>query len=834
MVQFRRSLASGAYFITPHPGYSTQRSAAPPQNDPNDTIHPLSPPYGLGSEEMTVPDIISWGIWYIGTETECEQKLDRDLALLVCSGFNAVRIVGIGPLMESSGLNYNITPRADASLNEYLDLLSKLLSKVASHGLKAILLLGSNSPNTAQWEQPDLYREFLVDVCTEVGEHPGLLAYDLYNEPAWNYPWFPSTNKMVTSHWVADSYWTIKSVSPNALVTIGLTHPSDSGSWDPNLIPVDFISYHFYPGKPLYGDPPVAHAINQMASMYYWAKQTSMRPWIIGETALAGTDNPDPSVTKGWWLNEADQKTFADGTLKKSLDCGCDGYSWWQYQEVRWNDGSDYMGLVTRLDPNPAISEQKKPTFFSFGSYGGLSREPQNAVKPAIYDNLDKHPVEILRGNVFDGDGKPLADASILAKRPVSTGSPDSNCYSTLSALDGSFSLKAPPSTLPIIWAEANKPGYGVVDPQIDLNNVVLEAWRDDTWSRRWIASAPGKLNVTTASSDWVIDPTDAFYVGDFDGDGAHELLCAQTLGSTGDFMAMLRFNGFWTIEWTNERDPSKGGGIYPYRQRMVVGDFDGDGADEVLGIGPQGDWLTLFKYQNGDWQWISSTGGNAQHALRPYANNLHAGNFNGSGGELLLGIDAWTTFFRFDTGKNDWEWVDSDYGKTNDPAHPLSAFRPYASQFMIGDFDGDGRDEILGIAGTGAGSWVTLFGIRGAGSLQWLTSNSASDAVVLSGIVPYRSKAVVGCFDGLTRDRVVGFAGHSALFGFDRENLEAGGDFQRIWGSDQMKLAGLSITAADKIIPFRPLRTMPSYLLVVPDSTTKASLIAFDPILRQ
>src|SRR5438105_1054313 len=82
IVQFRRSLASGAYFITPHSGYSSQRSAHPPQNDPNDLSHPLSPPYGLSSEEVSVPDIINYGIWYIGDETECEQKLDRDLALL--------------------------------------------------------------------------------------------------------------------------------------------------------------------------------------------------------------------------------------------------------------------------------------------------------------------------------------------------------------------------------------------------------------------------------------------------------------------------------------------------------------------------------------------------------------------------------------------------------------------------------------------------------------------------------------------------------------------------------------------------------------------------------
>jgi hypothetical protein len=289
--------------------------------------------------------------------------------------------------------------------------------------------------------------------------------------------------------------------------------------------------------------------------------------------------------------------------------------------------------------------------------------------------------------------------------------------------------------------------------------------------------------------------------------------------------MVMLRFDGHWTVEWTNKGDPAEGSGIYPYRQRMVVGDFDGDGADEVLGIGATGDWLTLFKYQNGNWNWISSTGGNQQHALLPYAHNLHAGNFNGSGGELLLGVAGWTTIFRFDSGKNDWEWVDSDYGKTNDPTHPLSAFRPYASQFMIGDFDGDGRDEVLGVPGSGSGSWVTLFGVRATGSMEWLISNSGNDTAVVSGIVPYKNKAIVGRFDGPARDRVLGLAGHSAMFGLHGE------DFQRMWDSVRMKLAGLDVTAADKVFAFRPLRAMPDYLLVIPDSITKASLLAFDPV---
>jgi hypothetical protein len=47
------------------------------------------------------------------------------------------------------------------------------------------------------------------------------------------------------------------------------------------------------------------------------------------------------------------------------------------------------------------------------------------------------------------------------------------------------------------------------------------------------------------------------------------------------------------------------------------------------------------------------------------------------------------------------------------------------------------------------------------------------------------------------------------------------------------MQLAGLNIKPADKILAFNALPTMPDYLLIIPDSSRKAALIACDPVLR-
>jgi len=781
-VHFRRSVSSGQYFLSPHPGYSKQWG---------------TPPYGLAPEELS-----AWGgTYFIGTETQCADRLHHDLDLLAGAGFNALRVVGVEPLIDQNGIAYPITPKSEASQATYLDLLAKLLAAISSHGLKAILLIGRGP----QWHYRAIHHQFLTDLCTSIGDHPGVLAYDLYNEPAWLYPWSPDINKLATAHWIAESYWTIRRASPNQLVTIGLTHPDAVQVWDPSLIPVDFVSYHFY------APPPAVGSMDRLAALLYWAGRTSVRPWIIGETSLAGSDEvvDDPVVA-----SEAEQKAFADFMLKRSLDCGAYGYSWWQYQEVDWGDASNRMGLITRLDDaNPQNSDRRKPAFFSFASYPGALPEPANAVKPALYPNFDNHPATVLQGQCIDDAGQPVEDATVRAQRQQ-----ESVAYWTFSATNGAFEVKGPASSQVIDWGSASKPGYSWADAAASPNPCVLEPWRDDTWSRRWVATAPGRID--HSSGAWMLDPADQFYIGDFDGDGSEEILCTRTNGND---IALLRFDGHWKLVWSNDADPNAGNGIHPYRSNMIAGDFDDDGADELLGIAANGDWLTLFKYQNGNWQWIASTSGNTQHALKPYASRLIAGNFNGSDADLLLGIASWTTLFRFDVGTHDWVWVDSDYGKTNDPSHPLSTVRPYAGSVLVGDFNRDGRDEILGFAGTDAGSWVTLF----SNSFQWMISNYGSREAFLSSITPYQSRLIAGDFDG-EADLVLALSEHAALFAFASE------EFEHVWGSTRTKLAGLKVDPTDKVLPIKCQKSLPDYLLVIPDTSRKASLIAFDPVPRR
>ena len=124
-------------------------------------------------------------------------------------------------------------------------------------------------------------------------------------------------------------------------------------------------------------------------------------------------------------------------------------------------------------------------------------------------------------------------------------------------------------------------------------------------------------------------------YPGDYDGDGEEELL-----GVSGSWMTMFYFeNGDWNWGWSNYGDPAAGDGIYPYRDRFEVGDFDGDGADELLGTGPG--WMTMFHFENGDWHWGWSNYGDPAvgDGIYPYRDHFEVGHFDGDCADELLEI---------------------------------------------------------------------------------------------------------------------------------------------------------------------------------------------------
>ena len=214
---------------------------------------------------------------------------------------------------------------------------------------------------------------------------------------------------------------------------------------------------------------------------------------------------------------------------------------------------------------------------------------------------------------------------------------------------------------------------------------------QDNGWSDVW----------SNFGSGWIdghqLHENDTYLTGDFDGDGAEELFCVS---GGGNWLTMLKYkNNDWDWMWSNYGDEAAGAGIFPYRNNLTVGDFDGDGRDEVIGCA--GGWITMFKYHDGDWHWHWSNYGNSSINISPYP-YFHAGDFDGDGKDELIGYavpsveSGWVTMFKWNGNGFTWSW--SNYGSNH-------AMCPYMQNMTVGDFDGDGKDELLGL-----GSWNTMF----------------------------------------------------------------------------------------------------------------------------
>lgn len=254
-------------------------------------------------------------------------------------------------------------------------------------------------------------------------------------------------------------------------------------------------------------------------------------------------------------------------------------------------------------------------------------------------------------------------------------------------------------------------------------------------WNIVWSNFGSGNISGHRVKDD------DLFYMGDFDGDGSEELLCIEYTGGTNDWITMLKYvNDNWKWHWSNYGSSSTGNGIYHYRNNFIVGDFDGDGKDELLGNDING-WTTLYKFNENNWQCIWSDYGNSNHPIRPYKDKFYAGDFDGDGKDELFGCDlpnGWTTTFKWNGNNFTWRW--SDYGSNH-------AIRQYRTKMLPGDFDGDGKTELLGFNKLSTlfnfdnGNWQWKWSTYGANNFNGWTYPLISTDQVLSGNLDLDSK---------------------------------------------------------------------------------------------
>ncbi len=267
----------------------------------------------------------------------------------------------------------------------------------------------------------------------------------------------------------------------------------------------------------------------------------------------------------------------------------------------------------------------------------------------------------------------------------------------------------------------------------------------------------------------WNMKSTDRYFKGDFNGDGRDELLAISVNGWA---HVMELSNGSWQWKWGNGGSNQIALWNMKNTDRYVVGDFDKDGQDDLLAVSVNG-WAHVMKYVNGAWQWKWGNGGSNQIALwnMKSTDQYIAGDFDKDGQDELLAIsvNGWAHVMKYVNGGWQWKWGNNGSGK-------IALWNMKSSdRYLAGDFDGDGRDELLAISTNG---WVHTMAYDGS-LWQWRWGNGGTGKIALWNMNT-SDQYTVGDFDHDGRDELLSVAlnGWSHLMNFE------GGQWQWGWGN--------------------------------------------------
>jgi hypothetical protein len=221
----------------------------------------------------------------------------------------------------------------------------------------------------------------------------------------------------------------------------------------------------------------------------------------------------------------------------------------------------------------------------------------------------------------------------------------------------------------------------------------------------------------------WETRPNDQYQVADFDGDGIDDVIAFNERDWQWPRLGLLRATGnALGLQCVARYGELVGSWRLVPGDKLSIGDFDGDGKKDVVLI--NGDNPLFTRYVG-----VFRSTGTALSEVIKYTGNLPPSIFGVPGWTLRVGDRAHVGDFNAD-GKDDLYLVN-----TADPATPtLAMFRSHGSgfgvvkffqgglavksgdQFHVGDFNGDGKDDLYVLNGT-AFPYTSLMMVESTGT---------------------------------------------------------------------------------------------------------------------
>jgi hypothetical protein len=351
-----------------------------------------------------------------------------DMELMRSMGFNAIRIVKLAEKPVRTRTNADLylkvyTDHVKDTLLSYSDptlfdrhmkAVQEVLQVANDAGLKVILLTTLNAGE-------EHVEEHWIKVARRLSGEKAILAFDLFNEPLY----FDSLERSKAEVHDIVKHWRklMQENAPDHLFTIGLQGIRETFEWDPNLLDVDFISFHPYEYEP-----------DQVRNELYWYHDQVKVPWIVGETSLPADNDSVPYTM---------QQDFAARMLAQAKACGACGSSWWQYKDVQWGEfHSDHMGLMSLEGSTEvgnsfiSVTGTVKPTAEVFRQFEPATREGE-CLRLPNYWNYSGHATSALTGRLVSEMNEPIAGGVVIAWDEYF-----SRSFHTITREDGTFELR--------------------------------------------------------------------------------------------------------------------------------------------------------------------------------------------------------------------------------------------------------------------------------------------------------------------------------------------------------------------------------------------------------
>ncbi len=195
----------------------------------------------------------------------------------------------------------------------------------------------------------------------------------------------------------------------------------------------------------------------------------------------------------------------------------------------------------------------------------------------------------------------------------------------------------------------------------------------------------------------WQFQPNDQFYVGDFNGDGKDEVIVYNSVNWIMEYLGLLVDDGSNGLKLVARYDDNIPGWQFQNTDKFYVGDFNGDGKEDLFvfnGIDWSIPYLGMLRSNGSSFSVIKRYDANMPSWTMKPQDCHYVGDFDGNGKDDIWVFNGVDWSFPY-LGMLKSNGNDLSMTKRYDANMPSWTMKPQDRHY-VGDFNGDGKEDLF------------------------------------------------------------------------------------------------------------------------------------------